>query len=209
MEFERHSLASIAQHTNARAELQIFGANGWLLERYKSLTETLTYLKQIGKYGYMRQEQSFAQKHILPILQGCVRSGIYLLVAYQPDYFGMPISQLTFLESSFQGILASISHFQNTLSHTIIYDMFTIRNLFECMDFKSKVVAPENPVPYKSSAGGMKLEVRNLTFRYGDKKDKTKDLPAVLKDVSFTVDPGQIACIVGYNGSGFQVFILI
>src|SRR5271155_5559713 len=145
MEYERHSLDRIASDRSARAELMIFGAKDWLLQRYKDLTEFLTGAKEAGKYGYVKEEPSFAQRHILPILQNCVRSGVYLLVAYQPDYFGMPISQLTFLESSFQGILASISHFQNTVSRTLIYDMFSIRNLFECMDFESKVVAPENP----------------------------------------------------------------
>lgn len=196
MEYERHSLDRIAGDRSARAELMIFNAKDWLLQRYKHLTEFLTAAKEAGKYGYIKEEAPFAQKHILPILQNCVRSGVYLLVAYQPDYFGMPISQLSFLESSFQGILASISHFQNTVSHTLIYDMFSIRNLFECMDFKSKVVAPDNPAPYKSSPRGMKIEVRDLTFRY------KKESPAVLKDVSFTVEPGQIVCIVGYNGSG-------
>jgi ABC-type multidrug transport system fused ATPase/permease subunit len=74
--------------------------------------------------------------------------------------------------------------------------MFKIRNLFECIDIKSKVSVPENPAAYKSHPDGMKIQVKDLTFGYG------KDTPPVLKNVNFTIEPGQIVSIVGYNGSG-------
>jgi len=46
----------------------------------------------------------------------------------------------------------------------------------------------------------MLLEVRNLSLSYGQKK--------VLKDVSFSLDGGQILCIVGESGSGKTSILL-
>ena len=64
------------------------------------------------------------------------------------------------------------------------------------MDMKSKISVPQNPVPYGSHPYGMKIEVKDLTFRY------KKESAPVLKDVNFTIEPGQMVSIVGYNGSG-------
>ena len=41
-----------------------------------------------------------------------------------------------------------------------------------------------------------KIEVENLSFRFGP------DLPPVLENVSFTVEPGEIVALVGPNGAG-------
>ena len=121
------------------------------------------------KRGNWRRERlniPFIYEHILPMLHSGARALIYLVVAYQPDYFGMPISQLTFLETAVQGVFASITNLKHSLSHTLIQDLFRIRNLFECMDMKSKISVPQNPVPYRSHPYGMKIEVKDLTFRY-------------------------------------------
>jgi ATP-binding cassette subfamily B protein len=74
------------------------------------------------------------------------------------------------------------------------------------MNITSKVAIPDNPAPYKSHPKGMKIQVKDLTFGYH------KESPPVIKDVNFTIDPGEIVSIVGYNGSGkvpaFQFLIL-
>ena len=95
-----------------------------------------------------------------------------------------------------ESVFSSISHLQKIVSDSLIKDMFKIRNLFDCMNIKSKVTVPENPAPYKPHPNGMKIQVKNLTFGY-----KTES-PPVLKDVNFTIEPGEIVSIVGYNGSG-------
>jgi ABC-type bacteriocin/lantibiotic exporter with double-glycine peptidase domain len=58
------------------------------------------------------------------------------------------------------------------------------------------VSKPVNPASYISDPRGMKIELRNVSFRYKE------DCPHILKDVNFIVEPGQIVSIVGYNGSG-------
>jgi len=95
-----------------------------------------------------------------------------------------------------EGVFSSISHLRKIVSDSLIKDMFKIRNLFECMNITSKVAIPDNPAPYKSHPNGMKIQVKDLTFGYHE------DSPPVIKNVNFTIEPGEIVSIVGYNGSG-------
>jgi len=125
-----------------------------------------------------------------------LRALMYLIVAYQPNYFRMPLSQLNFVESAIRDIFASITSLQWKVGDRVIQDMFKVRNLFECMDFKSSYSIPENPKPYVPHPYGMKIEVKDMTFKYGKESDP------VLQDLNFTIERGQIVSIVGYNGSG-------
>jgi ABC-type transport system involved in cytochrome bd biosynthesis fused ATPase/permease subunit len=193
---EKTQIDRLSRDINARPELAIFGTKQWMVERFAKLSELVAVIKESGRYEYHLEEPPFIHRHLFPLLHSGSRALMYLVVAFQPDYFGMPISQLTFLETSVEGVFSSISYLRQSLSSKLIKDMFRIRNLFECMEIKSAVCPPENPAEYKSNPKGMKIEVKDLTFRYG------KEAPPVLKDVNFTVEPGQIVSIVGYNGSG-------
>ena len=186
----------IAKDVNARPEILIFDAKDWVIQRFAKLTGLIAQLNEIGKVQWRKQRPPFITRHIFPLLQSGARALLYLIVAFQPDYFSMPLSQLSFLESSMEGVFSSISHLRRIVSESLIKDMFQIRNLFECMNVTSKVAIPDNPAPYKSHPKGMKIQVKDLTFGYH------KESPPVIKDVNFTIDPGEIVSIVGYNGSG-------
>src|SRR5207245_10327650 len=67
--------------------------------------------------------------------------------------------------------------------------------LFELLDFKPLVRAPDQPVPFRRPIQ-QGIEFRNVTYTY-----EGKDAPA-LKDVSFSIDPGETVAIVGHNGAG-------
>ena len=183
----------------ARNELLIFGAKDWIINTYKAAAERVEALKQKGVVVNLRYPGSstpFVLTHVVPLLQNGVSALLYLIVAFQPEYFGMSISELTFVQMSVEDLLASISQFQHGVIASLNSDLLKIRNLFECMEMKSAVAARENPAEYKSRPGGMKIEVKNLTFSYYETG------PPVLDDVNFTIEPGQIVSVVGYNGSG-------
>jgi ABC-type multidrug transport system fused ATPase/permease subunit len=174
----------------------IFGAKDWIVQTYTDLMQRITDLRELGRLVTKEMDPPFLQKQIFPLLHSGARALMYIAVAYQPEYFGMPISQLSFLETSIEDVFNSFSYLRESLSVRLIKDMFRIRNLFECMEMESKVMAPDNPVPYKSDERGMKVELKDVSFRYAEES------ALVLKDVSFTVEAGQIVSIVGYNGSG-------
>ena len=115
------TLSRIARDIGARPEILIFGARDWMVERFAKLSELVAVLHETGKLEWRRVEQPFIHEHILPMLHSGARALIYLIVAYQPDYFGMPISQLTFLETAVQGVFTSISELKQALCPTLLF----------------------------------------------------------------------------------------
>ena len=135
-----HWLKSVARSTNSRPEINIFGAKDWIVKYYQEMSNQLSSLKESGKLSAENEDNGtpFIQRHVLPLIHSGARALMYLTVAFQPDYFGMPISQLTFLESSVDEVFQSINALRSSLSSRLIKDMFRIRNVFECMDIKSR-----------------------------------------------------------------------
>lgn len=204
----RHALRSLLQMSStlkSRPEILIFGARDWILQKFHSTIHSINVSTDRESARSARRRAEYSGKwwelttrlkqHFLPMTQGAARALLYLVVAYQPDYFGMPISQLTFVEGCVSDLFFSTTKLKNVISDKLVRDMFEVRNLFECVDYKSKSSSPANPREYVSRAGGMKVEVRGLSFAYREGKN-------VLKDVNFVIEPGQIVSIVGYNGSG-------
>ena len=182
-----------------RAELMIYDAKEWIVKHYKYICARISKAREEGRFEVKKEEPPFLHRHVFPLLHSASRALLYLTVAYQPDYFGMSISQLSFLESSIEEVFTSLSYVRQSFSEKLVKDLFRIRNLCACIEMKSRVLPPENPVEYVSHPNGMKLEFRKVSFRYNETS------PFVLKDVSFIVEPGQIISVVGYNGSGITL----
>ena len=76
----------------------------------------------------------------------------------------------------------------------------------------AEIVSPADPaIPAVPTRGG-RIEFRNVWFRYGDMETDAappdaEDVDWVLKDVSFTVEPGQRIAIVGATGAGKSTLI--
>jgi ATP-binding cassette subfamily B protein len=66
--------------------------------------------------------------------------------------------------------------------------------IFQALDWMEALHEPENPVPLPTDLGG-RVEFKHLTFGY---------IPGhtILKDVNFTIKPGERIAIVGPTGSG-------
>lgn len=68
--------------------------------------------------------------------------------------------------------------------------------IFRLLDSEDKITSPERPrLPVTGSRAVGRIEFRNVWFAY-------KDQDWVLKDVSFTVEPGESVAFVGATGSG-------
>jgi ABC-type multidrug transport system fused ATPase/permease subunit len=183
---------------SARSEILIFGARDWFVQKFDNITSLLMSAtdERRARRGAMSEWRGLVARNLVPIAQAGLRALMYITVAYHPTYFRMPLSQLNFVETSVRDILDSISSLQRTVSRELVKDLFKIRNLYECIDFDSTYLTPPEPKPYVSHPHGMKIEVKNVSFRYSE---GSKD---ILKDINFTIEPGEIVSIVGYNGSG-------
>jgi ATP-binding cassette subfamily B protein len=70
-----------------------------------------------------------------------------------------------------------------------------LKTLFELLDFAPLVRAPEHPLPVRRPMQEG-IEFRNVTYTY-----EGKDEPA-LREVTFSIAPGETVAIVGHNGAG-------
>src|SRR5205807_3726925 len=71
----------------------------------------------------------------------------------------------------------------------------------EFLEYKPVIVSPAKAQPVTSSneIKGLEIEFRNVTFTYPGKDPETE---ATLKNVSFTLRPGEAIALVGRNGAG-------
>jgi ATP-binding cassette subfamily B protein len=89
----------------------------------------------------------------------------------------------------FYGPISALTMFSNWLTGFLTAG----QRIFEVLDADVTLRAPENPRPVRRIRG--RIEFRNVTFGY-DPYDP------VLRDISLTIEPGQLVGLVGKSGSG-------
>ena len=100
-------------------------------------------------------------------------------LAYIRDFF-RPLGSLSDKAGSFQVAMASAER------------------LFELMDTPEQVTNPDSPLPAEQISGT--IAFHNVTFAYEENNP-------VLKNISFTVEPGQVLAVVGATGAGKSTVI--
>ncbi len=78
--------------------------------------------------------------------------------------------------------------------------MAASERIFALMDEPVLIQAP--PVPREPDPPRGRIEFRDVRFRYNTGDGTEDDAPWILKDISFTVEPGQTVAIVGATGAG-------
>lgn len=71
--------------------------------------------------------------------------------------------------------------------------MASSERTFKLLDEPVQIASPENPIPIGRASG--RIEFQNVWFAYNDED-------WILKDVSFTVSPGERVAFVGHTGAG-------
>lgn len=169
-------------------EIRLFRLGPTFIERFKKLRSELRNIRyKLDKKNALYSALAHVSTTLLVFfayfwvardaLLGLVTIGSFVMF-YQAFQKGQ-----MFLQSLLEGIARL---YENNLFLT---------NLYEFLDIDSGISA-EEAVPIETSADSCKLLIENISFRYPSTEKQ------VLEKVSMTVEPGQIAALVGKNGSG-------
>ncbi|HPZ12637.1 MAG TPA: ABC transporter ATP-binding protein [Bacillota bacterium] len=109
------------------------------------------------------------------VISGTMQFGmVYAFINYVSMFFG-PINDLTEKYNLMQAAMAASER------------------LFQLMDTEIMVKDPENPVSVDRLDG--RIEFKNVWFAYND-------ADWVLRDINFTIEPGEVVAFVGATGAG-------
>jgi len=121
----------------------------------------------------------------IQIQDGAATYGTIVLFVQMAQMFFRPISDLSEKYNIIQSAMAASER------------------VFEVFDTQADIQNSHNPKQPKTLSG--KIEFKNVWFSYKSTPESDDDY--VLKDVSFTVQPGETIAIVGHTGAGKSTII--
>ena len=169
-------------------EISVFTLGGFFTGRFRRLADTY----------YAEQRGLLVRRYLAGFVWGTlttlVSSGTYLYVALLAVHGRVTLGDLTLytgaatsVQNNFQSLLSGLSSmYENNLYLTTLFDLLAVQPTMRL---------PITPVPVRRPFE-QGIEFRNVTFRY-----RNAEQPA-LRDLSFTIRPGETIAVVGRNGAG-------
>jgi len=181
----------VQEHINGMAIVQLFNKEERERKKYEAINDShkQAHINTIFYYAIfwpaIEVLSSLAMALVIwygggRALLGGVTFGILLAFVQYVRQFFQPI----------QGISEKFNSLQSALASS--------ERIFDVLDTENEITDPEHPETIGESHGAIEFE--NVWFSY--KKDER-----VLKDVTFKVEPGETAAIVGATGAGKTTII--
>ena len=183
--------AFLQEHFSGAQTVQIFNAEAKSLKKFDEINDD---------HRRANIETIFYYAVFFPLVDFIGAVGIALIIWYggyrvmqnTPEHTVLTLGALVaFIQYSgflFQPI-RDISDKYNVLQAAVVAS----HRIFRTLDLPIAILNPEKPLKRDRARG--RIEFQNVWFAY-------KDDNWVLKDVSFTVEPGQSIALVGHTGSG-------
>ena len=169
-------------------EVKIFGLSDFFGSRYKKLA---------GEYYRANRDLSArraAWGGLLSIVGSFGYYTAYAVIIYRTVYGELSLGDLTFLSGSFlrlRSLMEAILIRFSSIADSALY----LRDLFDFLEMEPRIISIDNSLPFPVTIRkGFTFE--NVGFRYPQMKQW------VLRDVSFTLHPGEKLALVGENGAG-------
>ncbi|HEU4713770.1 MAG TPA: ABC transporter ATP-binding protein [Pyrinomonadaceae bacterium] len=183
--------AFLQEHFAGAQTVQIFNAEEKSLRAFDRINED---------YRRANIDTIFYYAVFFPLVDLIGAIGIALIIWYggyrvmqnTPGHtvltLGALVAFIQYSQALFQPI-RDISDKYNVLQSAVVAS----HRIFKTLDLPIAITTPEKPLKNERARG--RIEFQNVWFAY-------KDEDWVLKDVSFTVEPGQSVALVGHTGSG-------
>ena len=183
--------AFLQEHISGAQTVQIFNAEKKVLGRFHDINHD---------YRNANVETIFYYAVFFPLVDLIGAIGVAVIIWYggwrvmgnTPQHtlltIGALVAFIQYSQALFQPI-RDISDKYNVLQAAVVAS----HRIFRTLDLPIAVTTPANPK--KSGRASGRIEFQNVWFAY-------KDEDWVLKDVTFTVEPGQSVALVGHTGSG-------
>src|SRR5688572_23073826 len=183
--------AFLQEHFAGAQTVQIFNAEQKSLRTFDRIND---------EYRSANIDTIFYYAVFFPLVDLIGAVGVALIIWYggyrvlqnTPEHtvltLGALVAFIQYSQSLFQPI-RDISDKYNVLQAAVVAS----HRIFKTLDLPIAIVSPEKPSKTERARG--RIEFQNVWFAY-------KDEDWVLKDVSFTVEPGQSIALVGHTGSG-------
>ena len=183
--------AFLQEHFAGAQTVQIFNAEAKSLRTFDKIND---------EYRRANIDTIFYYAVFFPLVDLIGAIGVALIIWYggyrvmqnTPEHtvltLGALVAFIQYSQSLFQPI-RDISDKYNVLQAAVVAS----HRIFKTLDQPVAITTPEKPLKTGRARG--RIEFQNVWFAY-------KDEDWVLKDVSFTVEPGQSIALVGHTGSG-------
>ena len=169
-------------------EVKIFGLSDFFGSRYKKLARE-----------YYRANSDLSARRaawggLLSMVGSLGYYTAYAVIIYRTVYGELSLGDLTFLSGSFlrlRSLMEAILIRFSSIADSALY----LRDLFDFLEMEPRIISIDNSLPFPVTIRkGFTFE--NVGFRYPQMKQW------VLRDVSFTLHPGEKLALVGENGAG-------
>src|ERR1700754_1674441 len=178
--------AFLQEHFAGAQTVQIFNAENKSLNTFDDIN---------NEYRRANIDTIFYYAVFFPLVDLIGAVGIALIIWYGGYRvmgggltLGALVAFIQYSQSLFQPI-RDISDKYNVLQAAVVAS----HRIFKTLDLPIAILSPKAPFKEERAVG--RIEFQNVWFAY-------KDEDWVLKDVSFTVEPGQSIALVGHTGSG-------
>jgi len=178
--------AFLQEHFAGAQTVQIFNAEAKSLATFDRINED---------YRRANLDTIFYYAVFFPLVDLIGAIGVALIIWYggyrvmqDALSLGALVAFIQYSQALFQPI-RDLSDKYNVLQAAVVAS----HRLFKTLDLPIAITTPEKPLKAERARG--RIEFQNVWFAYHDED-------WVLKDVSFTVEPGQSIALVGHTGSG-------
>ncbi|KAL8281424.1 hypothetical protein RQP46_006108 [Phenoliferia psychrophenolica] len=191
-------LAQIGTTLTYKAEVEALGLEEYILNDYSRATLSLGLTSTVYPHKAARQQFSLVGT-FRDMLSHFPLIHLAYTAAHSPNTVPLSLATITLVQSTTNRFAAKVESLAN-VSDGLADEVANFRNLFELAEMEMEL--KDGMVGFEKREGkGMEIEFRDVSFSYPG-----APRPSV-HGLSFKLQPGQLAIVVGINGGGKSTMI--